>query len=103
MPRGKPFTPKEDQFILDNAGTMPGPDIVAHIGRPRQSVYGRARALGVEISITRAFHWWTTEEDRQIIAGVKADKTSRQIAAEMGLTFAQVHTRRQTLREAGKL
>ena len=103
MPRGKPFSPKEAQFILDTAGTMPGPDIVAHIGRPRQSVYGRARALGVEISITRAFHWWTTEEDRQIIAGVKAGKTSREIAAEMGLTFAQVHTRRQTLREGGKI
>jgi hypothetical protein len=103
MPRGKPFTTEEDQFILDNAGTLPGPEIVAHIGRPRQSVYGRAKFLGVDISITRAFHWWTTEEDRQIMDGLKDGKTSRQIAAEMGLTFAQVHNRRQTLREDGKI
>lgn len=92
MPKGRPFTSDEDEYIRAHYSSMSCRDIAVYLGRSKRSIDHRVRRLGVGKQVLRR---WTEAEDEVIRSSV--GRTLRDVAAELGRRESEVSTRSRAL------
>lgn len=108
MPRGKKFSPAEDQALIDNAALpkeerLTAKALARKLGRPLNSIQTRGRTLGLDMKTTRSFEYWTTKEDQTLIDMANDGKNTKEIAEVLGRPLPSVANRRVKWAKEGEI
>lgn len=89
MPKPRPFTREEDDFIRAHLGAMPHRDIADHLHRSLSGVRKRVCAMG----LSRGLRRWTGAEDTAIRDAAGSGERLADLASRLGRGLSETSSR----------